>query len=131
MKKIILLIFISISIIGCEKEISFETVDDGIDGDIVKYDLVNYKIVKTIKNDEFYKIWIQDLEKSKSTEAQKELADSLKEFLNSKEFNKNEIITVIEFTSKINGFLYNQIGYFDKEIKMSHKKDLEPSKMIL
>lgn len=131
MKKSLVLIFAVFLIIACEKSISFSTVDDGIDSEIVKYDLVSYEVVKTIKNDEFYKIWIQDLEKGKPSESQKELSNSLKKLLNSKDFNKDEVVTVIEYNSKINGFLYNQIGYFDKDIKLIHKIDISPSKMVL
>lgn len=131
MKKLILLIFLSLSMIACDKTISFETVDDGIDTDIVKYELVSYDVVKTIKNDEFYKIWIDGLEKSKNSENEKQLADSLKKLMNSKEFNGEEVITVIEFKSKINGFLYNQIGYFDQDMNLKYKIDLEPSQKLL
>jgi len=126
MRNILLLVIVSISIIGCEKTISFETVDDGIDNDIVKYELITYDVVKTIKNDEFYKIWIEDLEKTNASQNEKELANTLKKELNAKDFNKDEIITVIEFTSRINGFLYNQVGYFDKDFKLNYKIDLEP-----
>lgn len=131
MKKLMLLILLSLSMIACDKTISFETVDDGIDTDIVKYELVSYDVVKTIKNDEFYKIWIDGLEKSKNSENEKQLADSLKKLMNSKEFNGEEVITVIKFTSKINGFLYNQIGYFDQDMNLKYKIDLEPSQKLL
>ncbi|WP_395055030.1 hypothetical protein [Flavobacterium sp.] len=128
MKKLILLL-IPIILIGCQKEINFKTIDEGIDDQIVKYDLINYSLIKTIKKDEFYKIMILDLEKGNPTKTQKKLAEVCKQLLNSKEFKKDEIISVVEFESSLCGFTHYEIGYFNSDIKLEYRSEIRPNKI--